>query len=86
VTSVTVFEGIAAAAKAGGRVRMHIEDGEVVVARILEYDERRVVYAPVSSSRPERYAACDAVGFEMPLAAIVRATPLEPGRRERGAR
>jgi hypothetical protein len=83
---VTVFEGIAAAAKAGGRVRLHVEDGEVVVARVLEYDERRVVYAPVSSSRPERYAACDAAGFEVPLAAIVRATPLRASRAERGAR
>jgi hypothetical protein len=83
---VTVFEGIAAAAKAGGRVRMHIEDGEVVVARVLEYDEERVLYAPVTSSRPERYAACDAVGFEMPLSAIRRATPLAPERSERSAR
>lgn len=83
---MTVLEGIAAAAKAGGTVRMHIEDGEVVVARVLEYDERRVLYAPVSSSRPERYATCDAVGFEMPLAAIRRATPLEPARRERRPR
>jgi hypothetical protein len=83
---VTVFEGIDAAARSGGQVRLHVEDGEVVVARVLEYDEERVVYAPVTSSRPERYAACDAVGFELPLAAIQRATPLGPARRERGAR
>ncbi len=83
---MTVFEGIAAAAKAGGTVRLHVEDGEVVVARVLEYDEERVVYAPVTSSRPERYAVCDSVGFEVPLAAIVRATPLAPDRRERQAR
>jgi hypothetical protein len=83
---VTVFEGIAAAVKAGGRVRLHVEDGEVVVARVLEFDCERVVYAPVTSSRPERYASCDAVGFEVPLAAILRATPLAPERSERGGR
>jgi hypothetical protein len=83
---VTVLERIAEAAKAGGPVRLHVEDGEVVVVRVLEYDERRVRYAPVTSSRPERYAACDAVGFEIPIAAILRATPLRPAREPQGRR
>ena len=63
-------EDVAQAATSGRRVRIHTSDGEVVVARILAYDENEVIYAPVTSSRPERYAVCDSTGFGIPFSAI----------------
>ena len=63
-------EDVAQAASGGRHVRIHTSDGEVVVARILAYDENEVIYAPITSSRPERYAVCDSTGFGIPFTAI----------------
>jgi hypothetical protein len=66
--------------RTGTPVRLHIADGEVVVARILEQGPQEVVYTPVTSSRPEKYALCDATGFAVPLEAIRKAALLGPSR------
>jgi hypothetical protein len=83
---------IVEAARRGVAVRLRISDGEVLVARILDADPERIVYRVLTSSRPEKYAVCDATGFSVPLEAITRATILDAGsdrgrasrRRERG--
>jgi hypothetical protein len=54
-------------------LRLHTEDGEVLVARVLHFDDAELVYVPVESSRPERYAVCDSTGFTIPLRSIRRA-------------
>ena len=66
------------ALQAGCPVRLHTRDGEVLVARILDTDERGIRFAVVTSSRPERYGVCDSTGFlrgwdEIERAALVRA-------------
>ena len=71
-------EHVAQAATSGRHVRIHTSDGEVVVARILFYDEDEVIYAPITSSRPERYAVCDATGFGIPFSAIIKTQLLGP--------
>ena len=73
MTRDVVFE----AQRDGTPVRLHIRDGEVLVARILETDERGIRFAVVTSSRPERYGVCDSTGFlrdwdEIERAALVR--------------
>jgi hypothetical protein len=45
-------------------VRLHARDGEVLVARILSFDEREVRFAVLRSTRPERYAVCDSTGVQ----------------------
>lgn len=57
----------------GTPVRLHLRDGEVVVARLLFVDQRELVYAALRSSRPERYATCDSTGVRVELAEIERA-------------
>lgn len=54
---------IARALERGQPVRLHARDGEVLVARILSYDEREIRFAVLRSTEPERYAICDATGF-----------------------
>jgi hypothetical protein len=72
---------IARARLSGQPIRVHTADGEVVVARVLSVDERELVYAVLTSSRPERYAVCDSTGFTLPLEAIERVQALrEPPR------
>jgi len=61
------------AAESGRPVRIHLRDGEVVVARVLSIDANEVVYAALRSSRPERYAVCDSTGARAPLAEVERA-------------
>ena len=61
------------AAATGRSVRMHLSDGEVVVARVLHVDGNEVVYAALQSSRPERYAVCDSTGARARLDQIERA-------------
>ena len=66
------------AVQTGCPVRLHTRDGEVLVARILDTDERGIRFAVVTSSRPERYGVCDSTGFlrgwdEIERAALVRA-------------
>ncbi len=63
---------IAEAARTGTPVRMHLADGEVVVARILGQDPDQVLYVAVTSSRPEKYAVCDSTGFTVPFHEIDR--------------
>ena len=45
---------IARALETGQSVRLHAGDGEVLVARILSYDDQEICFAVVTSSRPER--------------------------------
>ncbi len=71
------------AVRSGRTVRVHTDD-EVAVVRVLRVADGRVLYEPVTSSRPERYAVCDAAGFELSLAAVrrvsrVAARPRRPG-------
>ena len=58
------------AAETGQPIRIHTADGEVLVARVLNCDETELVYTVITSSRPERYAVCDAIGFSIPRHAI----------------
>ena len=78
---------IARARLSGQPIRVHTADGEVVVARVLSVDDHRMVYAVLTSSRPERYAVCDSTGFTVPLAEIERVQMLQdpggPGPRKR---
>ena len=68
------------AVQAGCPVRLHTRDGEVLVARILETDERGIRFAVVTSSRPERYGICDSTGFLRDWDEIERAALVAEGR------
>lgn len=68
------------AAATGGSVRLHLDDGEVVVARVLHVEDDEVVYAALQSSRPERYAVCDSTGVHTPLDRVERAVLVAPPR------
>jgi hypothetical protein len=61
-------------------LRLHLTDGEVLTARVLAWDGRELVYAPLHSSRPERYGICDSTGFAVALGAIERAQLQRPSR------
>lgn len=74
---------IVRARETGQPVRVHTADGEVLVARVLSYNEMELVYTVLSSSRPERYAVCDSTGFVIPISEIERARLLEEPRRSR---
>jgi hypothetical protein len=69
------------AAQSGRSVRIHLRDGEVVVARVLHVDADEVVYAALQSSRPERYAVCDSTGARARLDSVERAVLLAPRKR-----
>lgn len=69
---------LAAAATTGGLVRVHLRDGEVLVARVLHVDAHALTYAVVRSSRPERYAVCDSTGFRVERSQVERAVGLRP--------
>ncbi len=72
---------IVRACETGQPVRVHTSEGEVLVARILSFDETEFVYAVLTSSRPERYAVCDSTGFVLALSEIEKVRLLEePGR------
>ena len=75
-----MLEDIARASEGGHPLRIHTDDGEVVVVNVLSYDEREVIYIPIDTSRPERYAVCDSTGFGLPLRAITRTQVLERKR------
>ena len=66
-------ELLESAAETGRSVRIHLRDGEVVVARVLGVDGDVLVYAALQSSRPERYAVCDSTGARTRLDTIERA-------------
>ena len=79
---------MARAFETGRSVRLHARDGEVLVARILAFDELELRFAVVTSSRPERYAVCDSTGFLRRFDELERAVVLDPpdDRRTRRAR
>ena len=60
------------ARETGQPLRVHTQDGEVVVARVLSYDDVELVYVALQSSHPERYGVCDSTGFSLPFHAIRR--------------
>ncbi|HTO09618.1 MAG TPA: hypothetical protein VMR86_21385 [Myxococcota bacterium] len=64
----------------GRPLRLHLRDGEVVVARILDFDAEALRFAPIQSSRPERYAVCDSTGFVVRFADLERAVLLSHPR------
>ncbi len=64
---MSVPEEIVTAAGSGQPIRLHTRDGEVLVARVLQFDERELRYLVLTSSRPERYAVCDSTGFPLPI-------------------
>jgi hypothetical protein len=71
-----IAELVAAAQRQDECIRLHLRDGEVVTARVLGWDGEALVYAPLTSSRPERYALCDATGYSVALESIERAALL----------
>lgn len=70
---VSVRGTIEDACALGRPVRLHTDEGEVLVARVMRCDADEIVYAPLTSSHPERYGVCDAPGFSLPLNRIRRA-------------
>lgn len=70
------------ALETGQAVRLHAQDGEVLVARILSCDEREICFTVITSSRPERYAVCDSTGFRRMWDEIERAV-LVSARKQR---
>ena len=54
-----------------------------MVARILGVDDEEFRFAPITSSRPERYAVCDSTGFVRRFDELERAVMLaEPKKRQ----
>ena len=74
---------IVRACETGQPVRVHTSEGEVLVARILRFDETELVYAVLTSSRPERYAVCDSTGFVLAISEIEKVRLLEEPRRSK---
>ena len=64
-------------------MRLHLRDGEVVVARILQFDDQELHFVPITSSRPERYGVCDSTGFVRRISEVERAVVVEPPRARR---
>ena len=71
---------------AGRAVRVHRRDGEVLVAQVLHCDADELVYAVLTSSRPERYAVCDSTGFTLAIDEIERIQVLDRAPLRRRAR
>ena len=68
-----VLSELESARDTGAAVRLHTVDGEVVIAQVISLHPDELVYAPITSSRPERYAVCDSTGFSLALDDIQRA-------------
>ena len=64
---MSVPEEIVTAASSGQPIRVHTRAGEVLVARVLQFDECELRYLVLTSSRPERYGVCDSTGFTLPM-------------------
>lgn len=64
---------VARALERGQPVRLHARDGEVLVARILSFDEHEVCFTVLRSTQPERYAVCDSTGFRRAWEELERA-------------
>jgi hypothetical protein len=77
---------VARAFETGRSVRLHARDGEVLVARILAFDELELRFAVVTSSRPERYAVCDSTGFLRRFDELERAVVLDSPDEKRNRR
>jgi hypothetical protein len=60
------------AIRSGRRLRIHTSEGEVLTCQVLGFDERELRYRVLTSSRPERYAVCDATAFSLRWDAILR--------------
>lgn len=71
------------ALESGAPLRLHVRDGEVLVAQVLAAGEGRLRCRVLTSSRPENHASCDSLGLELGIADIARAAPADP-RRYRG--
>ena len=71
------------ALRSGESLRIHARSGEVLVARVLEWDGERLRYLVESSSRPENYAVCDSTGFELRLDEIDRVGAVRADRSRR---
>jgi hypothetical protein len=69
------------ALETGQPLRLHLHDGEVLVAQVLAAGEGRVRCRVLTSSRPENHAQCDSTGLELALGEISRAAAHRPGRR-----
>ncbi len=76
---MSVPEEIVTAAGSGQPIRLHTRDGEVLVARVLQFDERELRYLVLTSSRPERYAVCDSTGFTLPMDELQKVVLLKGG-------
>jgi len=61
-------------------VRLHLRDGEVLVARVLSYDADEIRFTVIHSSRPERYGVCDSTGFRRSWDELERAVLLSAGK------
>jgi len=71
--SARAREIVAEAHESNRSVRLHLVDGEVVVAAVIWVDEDRFGYAALTSSHPERYAVCDSTGVTVGFAEVERA-------------
>jgi hypothetical protein len=74
---------VAAALESGRPVRLHLRDGEVIVAHVLQFDDQELRFVPITSSRPERYGVCDSTGFVRRFDEIERAVIVDPPRARR---
>jgi hypothetical protein len=82
---VSVSEELDLALRLDQPLRLHLGDGEVVVARVLEWDGARVRCAVLRSSRPENHAHCDSTGHPIDLVDIRSVVRLsEPQARRSG--
>ena len=79
-------DDIARAAQDGLPLRLHTASGEVLVARILDWDGAELRYTVVRSSKPERYAVCDSTGFSLTLDEIERVQVLSEDSAESSGR
>ena len=71
---------VARALEMGAPVRLHMRDGEVLVAHILACDADEIRFSVVHSSRPERYGVCDSTGFRRGWDELERAVLLSAGK------
>jgi hypothetical protein len=81
VEPAAISELLEAAQRERRSVRLHLADGEVLTALVLHWDDESVLYAPLQSSRPERYAVCDSTGFAVSMTDIQRAQLLRAPRK-----
>ena len=75
---MSVARELESARRSGEALRIHTRGGEVLVARVLEWDGERLRYLVESSSRPENYTVCDSTGFELRLDEIERVAAVRP--------